>query len=238
MRLLLVEDNTELALWLLRAFKQSGFVPDHAPDGASAESLLAGNDYDAVVLDLQLPDKHGLAVLADMRKAGDRTPVLVLTAHGSLQDRVRGLNAGADDFLAKPFAIEELEARLMALVRRSRENAHAPLQCGSLSCPHDSRAFTLSGLPLQLTPRESAALWVLLARGGLPVEKAHLSGKVFPANSDAQPDAIELVLHRLRRKLAGGDVRIITVRGLGYMLESSALGTVSTQPLAAPVFSC
>jgi two-component system response regulator TctD len=220
MRLLLVEDEAEMASWLVRAFKQSGFVPDHAPDAATAESLLAGNDYDAVVLDLRLPDKHGLALLADLRKAGNRTPVLVLTAQGSLQDRVKGLNVGADDFLTKPFAIEELEARLAALVRRSRGRSHAPLQCGSLSCPHDSRAFTLAGTLLQLTPRESAALAVLLARSGTPVEKSQLSGKVFPADSNAGPDAIELVLHRLRRKLDGGDVRIVTVRGLGYMLES------------------
>ena len=222
MRLLLVEDEAEMAAWLLRAFKQSGFVPDHAPDAATAESLLAGNDYDAVVLDLRLPDKHGLAVLADMRKAGKRTPVLILTAQGSLQDRVKGLNVGADDFLTKPFALEELEARLTALVRRSRGIAHTPMQCGSLICPHDSRAFTLAGTLLQLTPRESAALSALLARSGSPVEKSYLSGKVFPANSDAGPDAIELVLHRLRRKLAGADVRIVTVRGLGYMLESIA----------------
>lgn len=222
MRLLLVEDEAEMAAWLLRAFKQSGFVPDHAPDAATAESLLAGNDYDAVVLDLRLPDKHGLAILADLRKAGNRTPVLVLTAQGSLQDRVKGLNVGADDFLTKPFAIEELEARLTALVRRSRGRSHAPLECGSLSCPHDSRAFTLAGTLLQLTPRESAALSVLLARSGTPVEKSQLSGKVFPADSNAGPDAIELVLHRLRRKLDGGDVRIVTVRGLGYMLEAVA----------------
>jgi two-component system response regulator TctD len=222
MRLLLVEDEAEMAAWLLRAFKQSGYVCDHAPDAATAESLLAGNDYDAVVLDLRLPDKHGLALLAELRKDGNRTPVLVLTAQGSLQDRVKGLNVGADDFLSKPFAIEELEARLAALVRRSRGRSHAPLQCGSLSCPHDSRAFTLGGTLLQLTPRESAALAVLLARSGTPVEKSQLSGKVFPADSNAGPDAIELVLHRLRRKLEGGDVRIVTVRGLGYMLESMA----------------
>ena len=220
MRLLLVEDDADMASWLIRAFKQSGFVSDHAPDAATAESLLASNDYDAVVLDLQLPDKPGLAILADMRKASNRTPVLVLTAQGALQDRVKGLNVGADDFLTKPFAIEELEARLGALVRRSRGRSHAPLQCGSLTCAHDSRAFTLAGSLLQLTPRESAALSILLARSGTPVEKSQLWGKVFPADSDASPDAIELVLHRLRRKLAGGDVRIVTVRGLGYMLES------------------
>lgn len=221
MRLLLVEDEAEMAAWLLRAFKQSGYVCDHAPDAASAESLLAVGEYDAVVLDLRLPDKHGLSILAEMRNAGNRTPVLVLTAQGSLQDRVKGLHTGADDFLTKPFAVEELEARLEALVRRSRGSAAQPaLQCGSLVRAHGSRSFTLSGELLSLTPRESAALSVLLARAGTPVEKAQLSHKVFPAASNAGPDAIELVLHRLRRKLAGADVRIVTVRGLGYMLES------------------
>ncbi|WP_219217298.1 response regulator [Variovorax boronicumulans] len=220
MRLLLVEDEAEMAAWLLRAFKQSGYVTDHAPDAAMAASLLASGDHDVIVLDLQLPDRHGLSVLADLRAAGNRTPVLILTAQGSVKDRVKGLNTGADDFLSKPFAIEELEARLEALARRARGSPHAALRCGSLSRAHGSRAFTLGDTLLQLTPRESAALAVLLTRAGSPVEKSQLSAKVFPADSDAGPDAIELVLHRLRRKLAGGDVRIVTVRGLGYMLES------------------
>ncbi|MEO8856933.1 MAG: response regulator [Burkholderiaceae bacterium] len=222
MRILLVEDELEMASWLVRALKQSGFVPDHAPDAGSAEALLAGTEYDAIVLDLRLPDRHGLSLLADLRNAGYRTPVLVLTAQGSLQDRVRGLNAGADDFLTKPFALEELEARLAALVRRSRGRAHVPMRCGSLSCDHESRVFVLAGAPLQLTPRERAALEALLARSGTPVGKSQLASKVFPHDSGAGPDAIELVLHRLRRKLAGSDVHIVTIRGLGYMLEGDA----------------
>ena len=222
MRLLLVEDEAEMAKWLMRAFKQSGFVPDHAPDAATAESLLAANGYDLVVLDLQLPGKHGLVLLSELRNAGNRIPVLVLTAQAAVHDRVKGLQLGADDFLSKPFAIEELEARLTALARRSQGRPHAPLRCGSLSCAYDSRAFLLGGMLLQLTPRESAALWTLLARSGSPIEKGHLSGKVFPNDSSAGPNAIELVLHRLRRKLQGADVRIVTVRGLGYMLESVA----------------
>ncbi|MBS0453542.1 MAG: response regulator [Proteobacteria bacterium] len=229
MRLLLVEDEEEMAAWLMRAFKQSGYVCDHAPDAASAESLLAVGEYDAAVLDLRLPDKHGLTLLGELRNAGNRMPVLVLTAQGSLQDRVKGLNTGADDFLTKPFAIEELEARLDALVRRSRGNAAQPaLQCGSLMRAHGSKHFTLNGELLALTPRESAALSVLLTRAGTPVEKAQLSHKVFPIASNAGPDAIELVLHRLRRKLEGADVRIVTVRGLGYMLESVKQGHGTT----------
>lgn len=223
MRILLVEDEREMASWLLRALKQNGFVPDHAPDARTAEGFLAGGtEYDAMVLDLGLPDKHGLAVLSAMRDRGDPTPVLVLTAQGALPDRVRGLNLGADDFLAKPFAIEELEARLAALVRRSHGRQHPQLRCASLAYDNDSHAFTLNGMLLQVTPREHAALTALLMRAGAPVGKSQLYGKVFPHDSNAGPDAIELVLHRLRRKLDGSDVRIVTVRGLGYMLEGIA----------------
>ena len=233
MRILLVEDELDMASWLVRALTQSGFVPDHAPDARTAEAFMAGTEYDAVVLDLRLPDKHGLSVLADMRAADDRTPVLILTAQGALQDRVRGLNLGADDFLTKPFELEELEARLSALVRRSRGKQHPRLQCASLSYDSQSRAFTLRGTLLSLTPREQAALTALLLRSGSPVGKSQLFAKVFTNDSTAGPDAIEVVLHRLRRKLADSDVRIVTVRGLGYMLESIADG--STAPASTPL---
>jgi len=222
MRILLVEDEAEMAAWLQRALKQSGFVPDHAPDARTAEALLSvGTAYDAVVLDLGLPDKHGFTVLTALRDSGNPVPVLVLTAQGALPDRVRGLHLGADDFMAKPFAIEELEARLIALVRRSHGRQHPRLQCGSLAYDNESHAFTLAGQLLQLTPREHAALTALLMRAGSPVGKSQLSDKVFPQDASVGPDAIELVLHRLRRKLAGSDVHIVTVRGLGYMLEHS-----------------
>ena len=220
MRILLIEDEREMAAWLVRALRQSGFVTDHAPDARTGEGLLqAGIDYDAVVLDLGLPDKNGLAVLAQLRDRGNATPVLILTAQGTLQDRVRGLNLGADDFLAKPFAIEELEARLAALVRRSNGLRQHRLQCGSLTYDSESHAFMLAGTLLQLTPREHAALTALLMRAGMPIGRLQLYDKVFPHESGAAPDAIEQVLHRVRRKLAGSDVRIVTVRGLGYMLE-------------------
>lgn len=222
MRILLVEDEGEMAAWLERALKQSGFVPDHAPDARTAEAMLSvGTAYDAVVLDLGLPDKHGFSVLTALRDAGNAVPVLILTAQGGLPERVRGLNLGADDFMAKPFAIEELEARLLALVRRSHGRQHPRLQCASLLYDGESHAFTLAGELLQLTPREHAALTALLMRAGSPVGKSQLSDKVFPQDSNAGPDAIELVLHRLRRKLADSDVNIVTVRGLGYMLESA-----------------
>ena len=221
MRVLLVEDERDMASWLVRALAQSGFVPDHAADARAAEAYMAGTEYDAIILDLRLPDKHGLVLLRQMRERDDRTPVLLLTAQGALQDRVRGLNLGADDFLTKPFALEELEARVTALVRRSRGRQHPRLQCGSLSYDAESRAFALDGNLLFFTPREHAALAALLTRSGHPVDKAQLFGKVFNHDSDANLDAIEVVLHRLRKKLAGSDVRIVTVRGLGYMLESA-----------------
>jgi len=222
MRILLVEDELEMAAWLQRALAQSGFLPEHAKDAQTAESMLDSAGYDAVVMDLRLPDKHGLVLLREMRNRGDVTPVLVLTAQGALQDRVRGLNLGADDFLSKPFALEELEARLAALVRRSRGRPSPRLNCGPLAYDGESKAFTLSGSLLHLTPREHSALAALIVRARAPVEKQQLFLQVFEEDSDASPDAIEVVLHRLRKKLQGSEVHITTVRGLGYMLESAA----------------
>ena len=221
MRILLVEDDVELAAWLGRALGQSGFLADHAPDAATAQQLLQQGDagYDAVVLDLGLPDRDGQALLGALRQGGLATPVIVLTARGALPDRVQSLKIGADDFLAKPFEIEELEARLAALVRRSRRSGESQLKCGSLVYELGNRAFTLAGVLMQLTPREHAALTALMLKAGSPVAKQQLHHKVFPLDSEAGPDAIEQVLHRLRRKLEGSDVQVLTVRGLGYILQ-------------------
>lgn len=220
MRILLVEDDGDMAAWLVRALGQSGFLADHAADAFSAQRLLQGDaGYDAIVLDLGLPDRDGLTLLTALRQGGLRTPVLVLTARGALPDRVKSLKLGADDFLAKPFEIEELEARLVALVRRSHPQAESQLRCGSLLYDMGSRAFTLAGTLMALTPREHAALTALVLKAGSPVPKQQLHRKVFPLDSDAGPDAIEQVLHRLRRKLDGSDVQVVTVRGLGYILQ-------------------
>ena len=220
MRILLVEDDVDLAWWLSRALKQSGFVADRAADAATADRLLAaGTRYDAVVLDLGLPDRDGLEVLRRMREGGDRTPVLIVTGRAALADRVRGLNEGADDFLGKPFALQELEARLAALIRRSTGHPHARLQLGTLAYDRESHGFTLADHMVWLTPREHAALTALMLRADTVVHKSELSDKVFPQECNVAPDAIELVLHRVRRKLAGSDVRIVTFRGLGYLLE-------------------
>jgi two-component system response regulator TctD len=164
--------------------------------------------------------------------------VLILTAQGALDERVRGLNAGADDFLTKPFALSELEARLMALIRRSRGRAFPRLRCGPLEFDTGRKAFLLAGEPLSLTPREHAALSALLHKAGQPINKVHLFDKVFNLDSDSSPDAVEVVVHRLRKKLAGSGVQIVTVRGLGYLLEAgagdSAQATGNSDDVATP----
>lgn len=222
MRILLIEDELEMAAWLVRALKQSSIAAVHASHASVATRLLQDDHFDVVVLDLQLPDQHGFDWLTSMRSQGRREPVLVLTAQGSVQDRVEGLHRGADDYLTKPFEVAELEARLAALHRRSQGRVQAVQQCGSLRYDSNHRTFWLAEQMLVLTPREHAALEALMVRTGAPVGKSKLTAKVFPQDSSVSPDAIEQVLHRVRRKLAGGDVHVVTVRGLGYMLESVA----------------
>jgi two-component system response regulator TctD len=222
MRILLVEDDEDLAAWLGKALAQGGFLPDRAATAAAASQMLQDpGAYDVVVLDLGLPDRDGLALLTALRSRGMGTPVLVLTARGALPERVKSLNLGADDFLAKPFEVEELEARLAALVRRSRGRSDPKIAVGSLEYDPGSRSFTLAGELVALTPREHAALTALLLKAGTPVPKQQLHRKVFPADSEAGPEAIEQVLHRLRRKLQGADVQVVTVRGLGYILQAA-----------------
>lgn len=230
MRILLIEDELEMAAWLVRALKQSTIEAVHASHAAMASRLLQDDPFDVVVLDLQLPDQHGFDWLSAMRAQGRREPVLVLTAQGAVQDRVEGLHRGADDYLTKPFEVAELEARLAALHRRSQGRVQAVQHCGSLRYDSSHHTFWLAEQMLALTPREHAALEALMARPGAPVGKSKLTAKVFPQDSSVSPDAIEQVLHRLRRKLAGGDVQVVTVRGLGYMLESTA----PQHPGAAP----
>ncbi len=219
MRLLLVEDELDLADWLKRALSQSGFVADHAVDARAASVLVATTNYDAIVLDLGLPEISGISWLRELRADGNNTPVLVLSAHAALDDRVRGLSAGADDYLTKPFALAELEARLNALGRRARLAQEAVTQFGGLTFDTETRTFTVGGRLLGLTPRERAALSALMLRRNQPLLKTALAERVFDLQSDAGPDAIEVVVHRLRKKLVGSGVRIATVRGLGYMLE-------------------
>jgi two-component system response regulator TctD len=234
MRVLLAEDEHALATWLVKALAQSGFQVDWVDDGRLVRRSLKATRYDALVLDLGLPGVGGREVLAELRAADQRLPVLILTARDSLMERVGSLHEGADDFLAKPFEIAELEARLIALVRRSRGGDHPRFACGPLSYDAGSRQFTLAHEPLQLTPREHAVLRALIAHSGEPLSKQEILERVFSDEADVQPDAVEVLVHRLRKRLQGSPVGVRTVRGLGYVLESSAGTAQAADPSRPP----
>jgi two-component system response regulator TctD len=224
MRILLAEDEHALGEWLARALEQAGFRVDWLDDGRLAERALADHDYDALVLDLGLPGRDGHSLLRRLRAEDRRLPVLVLTARDSLAERVGSLNEGADDFLAKPFALAELEARLLALIRRARGSEHPRLACGPLQFDTVQRRFTLGEEVLALSPRELAMLRTLIMRAGEPLSRQQLIDRVFGDEDEVQPSAVDVLLHRLRKRLEGRGVRIHTYRGLGYVLEPAPAG--------------
>lgn len=210
---------------LHRALTRRGMEVTAVGDGRAALSQWTALQPDAVILDLTLPGLDGLQVLQQARSRGLRTPVLILTARGTVGDRVMGLNAGADDYLPKPFDLDELEARLRALVRRSADPAVAPLapstvQIGAIRYDKDSGALYLHGEVMELTPRELALMHALLAQPGHAVTKERLYELVFPGQLDVQYEAIEVVVYRLRKKLAGTGLTLMTLRGLGYLLRA------------------
>lgn len=221
MRILLAEDESELANWLVRALEQGGFQVDWVNDGRMVRVSLKTTRYDALILDLGLPGLGGHDVLANLREADHRLPVLILTARDSLMERVSTLREGADDFLAKPFELAELEARLMALIRRSRGSEHPRFACGPLSYDSGTKQFTLGREALTLTPREHAALRALIQHSGEPLSKQEILDRVFSDEQDVHPEAIEVLVHRLRKRLGHSPVQITTLRGLGYVLESA-----------------
>jgi len=218
MRLLLVEDHPELAEWVGKALIQGGYVVDHLVRGDHADQALATEPYDLVILDLSLPKMDGLEVLKRLRGRNSTVPVLILTARGATEDRVRGLNLGADDYLPKPFELEELEARIKALLRRS--SGQTPLlRIGRLEFDTNTRQVSVEGRLLALTPRELAVFEALAARLGRPVLKEILFEKIFAFDAEARAEAIEVYIHRLRKKLEGSGAGICTLRGLGYVLD-------------------
>jgi two-component system response regulator TctD len=225
MRILLVEDHMELSRWLAQALRGSRLTVESAANGADADALLHTQDYALVLLDLTLPKMDGLEVLRRLRARGGvrgKTPVIILTARGGLDERVQGLNLGADDYLAKPFELAELEARVKALLRRSQGNEALVHQCGALSFDTVTRMFSYAGSALALTPREHAVLEALISRCGRAVSKEKLFDEVFALEDDANLDAIELYIHRVRKKLessAPGAAAITTLRGIGYLLQ-------------------
>ncbi|MEY5028670.1 MAG: hypothetical protein RLZ63_985 [Pseudomonadota bacterium] len=222
MRILLAEDEPELATWLAEALRQSDFHVDWVNDGRLVASSVKSTRYDALILDLGLPGRDGHDVLDGLRDAGHRLPVLILTARDSLMERVDTLKAGADDFLAKPFELAELEARLLALIRRARGSEHPRFACGPLVYEPVGQKLLLRHEPLKLTPREHAMLRALVQHSGEPMSKRDLIERVFADEADVQPEAVEVLVHRLRKRLEGSGVRISTLRGLGYVLEPDA----------------
>ncbi len=219
MQLLLVEDDALLADTLVDVLQLEGHRITAISDGDDAQRRLAspGHGQDLILLDLNLPGCNGLDVLAALRRHDRETPVLILTARGAIEDRVRGLDLGADDYLAKPFALDELEARVRALLRRQARGS--VLQVGTLAFDSLAQRFTLAGAPLNLPPREQRLLACLMRHAGEPVDKARLAADAF-AGDTMGDNAIEVYVHRLRRRLDDSDVALRTVRGLGYLLES------------------
>ncbi|MBS0293702.1 MAG: response regulator [Proteobacteria bacterium] len=227
MQLLLVEDDATMQATLQRSLTRRGMAVTALGDGRAALAEWRARPPDAVVLDLTLPGLDGLQVLEQARAGGLRTPVLLLTARGTVGDRVLGLNAGADDYLPKPFDLDELEARLRALVRRSGDAVPAnppsnTVVLGALHYEKESGVIYLQDAPMDLTPREQALLRALLTQPGRAVTKERLYELVFPGQSEVQYEAIEVVVYRLRKKLAGTGAALMTLRGLGYLLKPEA----------------
>ncbi len=227
MKLLLIEDNTAMQTTLQRSFERRGMQVVLCGDGARALDRWRSSVPDVVVLDLSLPGRDGLSVLAAARAEGLDTPVLILTARGTVGDRILGLNTGADDYLPKPFDLDELEARVRALARRGAgagAGARATEAPGAEFCglcsDGASGAVYRHGQPLDLTAREAALLRALLARAGHAVAKERLSEIVFAGEAEVQADAIEVVVYRLRKKLGGTGTQLVTLRGLGYLLKA------------------
>ena len=222
MRILLAEDNKTLAAWLEKALRHSGFAVDCMDDGLEADHVLLTQEYDLVILDLGLPRLDGLDILRRLRRRGSNVPVVILTARGEIENRVEGLNLGADDYVSKPFRLSELEARINAVIRRAQGSANPLLTLGPLEYDSVGRMFRMHGKALALRPREHAVLEVLISRAGKAVSKSSLHEHVFKLDDTAGAEAVEVYVHRLRKQLHGSGVAIVTLRGLGYVLEREA----------------
>jgi two-component system OmpR family response regulator len=221
MRILLAEDDQIIADGLCRTLRQTGYAVDCASNGVDADTALMTNSYDLVILDIGLPKLSGLDVLRRLRARNSAVPVLILTALDGINDRVKGLDLGADDYMAKPFELPELEARVRALTRRSSGTTPV-IQCGALIYDQVGRSAQLSGATLDLSARELGLLEILLTRAGRLVSKDQLVDHLCGWGEEVSHNAIEVYVHRLRKKLESGGVRIATVRGLGYCLEKPA----------------
>jgi len=222
MKILLVEDDPTLGEAVMLAARQAGFAVDWSQDGVQAENALAGYAYDAMLLDLGLPRREGLQVLRNLRKRGATLPVMILTARDTVEDRVRGLDSGADDYLLKPFALDELLARLRALLRRAHGVADTQIRIGRLSFDSVKRQARIGEVPLVLSAREVEVFEILLHHAGRVTAKEAIADRLTGWDDGVGENAVEVYIHRLRRKLEGSGVAIRTLRGLGYLLEAEA----------------
>jgi two-component system, OmpR family, response regulator len=220
MRILIAEDDPALAEGLQRTLRKAGYAVDWAKNGGEADAALGTQEFDLLILDISLPVLSGFEVLRRLRARKSRLPVLMLTALDSVRDRVRGLDAGADDYLVKPFQCAELEARARALTRRGLSGAPTLVRHGRLSFDQIGRVAELDGVRLDLSARELSLLELFVQRPGRLVHKEQLVDHLCGWGEEVSGNAIEVYVHRLRKKLAPGDVKISTVRGVGYCLEA------------------
>jgi two-component system OmpR family response regulator len=218
-RILIAEDDQVLADGLLRSLRRSGYAVDYVSSGSEADAALLAHEFDLVILDLGLPRVHGLDVLRNLRGRSNATPVLILTAADSVEQRVKGLDLGADDYMAKPFSLQELEARVRALTRRGLGTASNVIKHGPLSFDTTGRVAYINDQMIDLSARELSLLEVLLQRAGRLVSKDQLVERLCEWGDEVSNNAIEVYVHRLRKKIEQGPIRIATVRGLGYCLE-------------------
>jgi two-component system OmpR family response regulator len=219
MRLLLVEDDLPLAEALMSLLVSSGYAVDCVHDGLAARDLVAVEQFDLMILDLNLPELDGISVLRAMRAAGNRAAVMILTARGAAEDRVRGLDLGADDYMAKPFDIREFEARVRSLLRRQAGLRTSTVTLGALSLDLTNRQFSAHGHPIDLPPRERALLELMVLRVGKVVAKEAIVQSVNSLEDILSDNAIEQYVSRLRRRLQPLGLNLRTVRGIGYLLE-------------------
>ncbi len=221
MRILVVEDDAVLAAALTRALSQATYAVDLVDNGDAANAALDTGSYDLVVLDLALPKVDGLSVLRRLRDRRSHVPVLILSARDSLDDRVKGLDLGADDYITKPFDLPEFEARVRALVRRGQHRATNVLRHGSLELDLEARRAFHEGKPIDFSARELAVMELLMSRQGRVVTKEQMVDRVFGWGEEVGSNAIEVCVHRVRRKLEPYGIEIRTVRGMGYLMEKA-----------------
>lgn len=223
MRILVVEDEPELADAVVELLRDESYAVDHSADGEAASELMEVNSYDCVLLDWTLPGRSGMDLLADWREAGDDTPVLMLTGRSSIEDRVSGLDTGADDYLTKPFSLVELLARVRSLIRRRPKKLHATLRAGDIEMDRAGHCATVSNAPVDLSPKEFALLEYLLNRVDEVVTRTDLIEHVWDDSFDSFSNLVDVTIYKLRKKIDGGrDGKLLhTVKGVGYVLKDT-----------------